>query len=104
MRFAGAGRAEEVDDFTAIDELELGKGQDAFAIERGLEGEVEAGEGLDRGEASHAQRGLDAAGLAHAQFFGEQSVDQLEGAGFAAFELAHGVIKHFQGPRHPEGD
>jgi len=27
MRFAGAGRAEEVDDFTAIDELELGKGE-----------------------------------------------------------------------------
>ena len=62
MRFAGAGRAEEVDDLTAIDELELGEGEDALAVERGLEGEVEAGEGLDRREAAHAQRRLDTTG------------------------------------------
>jgi hypothetical protein len=48
MRFAGAGRPEEVDDLAALDELELGQREDALAIERGLEREVEAGEGLIR--------------------------------------------------------
>jgi hypothetical protein len=43
MRFAGAGRPEKVNDLAAVDELELGEGEDALAIERGLEGEVEAG-------------------------------------------------------------
>ena len=32
----------------AVDELELGERHDAVLVERGLEGEVEAGEGLDR--------------------------------------------------------
>src|SRR6266704_2141410 len=104
MRFAGAGGPKEVDDLAAIDELELGEGEDALAIERRLEGEVEAGEGLDRGETPHAQRGLDAAGLAHAQLLGEQRVDQLESAGFAAFELAHGMIEQLQRPWHSQRD
>ena len=51
MRFAGARGPKEVDDLAAIDELEFGEGEDALAIERGLRGEVEAGEGLDCGEA-----------------------------------------------------
>jgi hypothetical protein len=81
-----------VDDLAVIDELELGQGQDTLAIERGLEREVEAGEGLDRGQGSHAQRRLDAAGLSHAQLLGEQRVDQLDGAGFAALELVLGTV------------
>ena len=52
MALAGAGRAEEVDDLGAVDELELGERQDAVAVERGLEGEVEAGERLDGGAAA----------------------------------------------------
>jgi hypothetical protein len=51
MRFAGAGWPEEVDDLAVIDKLELGQGEDTLAIKRGLEREVEAGEGLDRGQA-----------------------------------------------------
>jgi hypothetical protein len=47
MRFAGAGWPEEVDDLAALDELEFGQGQNALAIERRLEGEVEAVERLD---------------------------------------------------------
>jgi hypothetical protein len=42
MAFAGAGRPEQMDDFGTVDELELGERQDAVAVERGLEGEVEA--------------------------------------------------------------
>jgi hypothetical protein len=33
MRFAGAGWGEEVDDLTAIDELELGESEEALAVE-----------------------------------------------------------------------
>ena len=54
MALAGAGRTEEMHHLGAVDELELGERQDAVAVERGLEGEVEAGERLDRGEARHA--------------------------------------------------
>jgi hypothetical protein len=35
-----------MDHFRAVDELELGERQDAALVERGLEGEVEAGECL----------------------------------------------------------
>ena len=104
MRFAGAGRAEEMDDLKAIDELELGEGEDALAVERGLEGEVKAGERLDRGEAPHAQRRLDTTVLAHRQLLGEEHVDQLERAGLPAFELAHRMIEHFQRPWHSQSD
>src|SRR5450759_3670064 len=49
MALAGAGLADEVDDLVPIDEVEAGQGHDAGAVERGLEREVEAGQGLDRG-------------------------------------------------------
>ena len=48
----------------AVDEVELGECQDAVAVERRLEGEVEAGECLDGREPRHHQRGLDAPVLA----------------------------------------
>ena len=51
VTLAGAGLADEVDDLMAVDEVELGQRQDAVAVERGLEREVEAGQGLDAGAA-----------------------------------------------------
>ena len=47
MGFAGARRSDEMNGFGAIDELQLGERHDAVPVERGLEGEVEAGERLD---------------------------------------------------------
>lgn len=52
MTLAGTGRTEEMYHFGAVDEGELGERKDALPVERRLEGEVEAGERLDRGEAS----------------------------------------------------
>ena len=49
--------------------------QDAVAIERRLEGEVEAGERLDGGQPGQQQRGLDAAVLADSQFLDEQVIE-----------------------------
>ena len=76
MALAGAGRAEEVDDFATIDELQLGERHDTVFVERGLEGEVEAGERLDRGEARHHQRDLDAAVLTQRELLSEQHVSE----------------------------
>ena len=45
-----------MDRFGAIDKLQPGERQDTVPIERGLEGEVEAGQGLDAGQASHFER------------------------------------------------
>jgi hypothetical protein len=48
MALSGAGRAEEVEDLGAGDEVELGQREDAVAVEGGLQGEVEALERLRR--------------------------------------------------------
>jgi hypothetical protein len=53
VALARAGRPEQVDDLMAVDEVELGEGQDAVAVERRLEGEVEAGKRLDGREPGH---------------------------------------------------
>jgi hypothetical protein len=47
MRLAAARLAEEVDDLAPVDEIETGQGEDAVAVEGGLEREVESGERLD---------------------------------------------------------
>lgn len=63
MTFPGPGRAEEVQHFGAPDELKLRQRHDAVAIQRGLEEEVEAFEGLDRPKACSAYRDTDPAPL-----------------------------------------
>ena len=88
----------------AVDELELGEGQDTVAVERGLEGEVEAGQRLDGGEPGHHQRRLDAPALAHGQLLGEQGIDGVQRRDFAAFELADRPIEDFQRAGHPQAD
>jgi hypothetical protein len=45
VALAGPWWAKEVDHLVAIDEVELSKGENAVAVERRLEREVEAGEG-----------------------------------------------------------
>ena len=41
VALADAGRAEQVDSLAAVDEAELGQGEDTIAVETGLEAEVE---------------------------------------------------------------
>ena len=104
MTLAGSGRAEEVYDFATIDELQLGERHDAVFVERGLEGEVEAGERLDRREARHHQSDLDAAVLTQRELLGEQYVDGLDGGYLAAFEAAHDNIEDLDCPWHLQAD
>ena len=90
--------------FGAIDELQPGERQDAVLVERGLEGEVESGEGLDRREPRHLNRHFDAAVLADGELFGQQSVDGLDGADLAALDAAQGDVEDFEGARHLQSD
>ena len=76
---AGSRRAQQVDDLLAGDEGELGERQDAVAVERGLEGEVEAVEGLERAQPGGHQGDLDAPRLAHGQFLAEQLLERFQG-------------------------
>ena len=104
MRLAGSGRPYQMERFGAIDELQSGERQDAVPVERGLEGEVETGERLDRRQPGHLDRHPDAAVLARGQLFGEQGVDGLDGADLAALDAAQGDVEDFQRPRHLQGD
>ncbi len=104
MRFPGAGRAEEMHDLGAGHEIELGERQDAIAVERGLEGEVEALDRLGRGEPGGLECDADATGLAGGVLLGQQGVDGVERADLATLKLAHGVVKRFQRTRHAQAD
>jgi len=75
MALAGAGRTEEMHHLGAVDEGELCECEDMLSVERGLEGEVEADERLDGGEASQRQRRLDAAALADSQLLDEELIE-----------------------------
>ena len=100
----GPGRAEEMDDLGAGDEVELGQRQDAVAIERGLEGEVEALQRLRRRQPRGLERDADASGLADGVFLGEQAVDRLERGDLAMLHPPDGVVQGFQRARHAQPD
>ena len=105
MALSGSGRADEMQDLGAIDEAEFGERHDAVLIERRLEGEVEAGERFDGGQARHDERRLDATVLAQGELLSEQGVDRFERGHsiLAAFKAPHGV-EDFDGARHFEAD
>ena len=76
----------------------------AVAVERGLEGEVEAVECLGRREAGGLERDRDPAALAGGMLLGQQAVDGLERGELAALDPAHGVVEGLQGPGHAQAD
>ena len=102
--FAAPRLPNEVDDLMAVDELELGQGEDAVAVERGLEREVEAGQGLDGEQPAHLERGPDPPALAQGQFLTQQRLQRLRRADLTAFQAAQDMIEHLQRPRHLEAD
>jgi hypothetical protein len=93
-----------MDRLVAINEVELGEGHDAVAVERGLEGEVKPAQGLDGDQPAHLQGGPDASPLPQGQFLAEQGVDGFQGRDLAALDPAQDVLDHFQSARHVETD
>src|SRR3954468_3346003 len=104
VTFAGAGRAKEMYDFFAIDELQLGQRHNAVLVERRLEGKVEACECLDGGEPGHDESGLDAPVLAQHQFLREQRIDGLDRGDLALLDATQSDIQDLDGARHLEPD
>src|SRR5215213_6526042 len=84
--------------------LSSASAEDAVAIERGLEGEVEALECFDRGEARHQERCLDAAVLAQGEFLDEDLVEGADAVDLALLDAPQGGIEHFECAGHPEPD
>ena len=104
MALAGAGWAEQMHDLGAVDELQLGERQDAVAIERGLEGEVEAGERFDGGQPRQQQRGLDPAILAHRHFLDQQVIECFDRVDLTLLDLRKAGVQHLEGARHTQRD
>ncbi|MGY4183072.1 hypothetical protein ACVIHH_008363 [Bradyrhizobium sp. USDA 4518] len=101
---AGAGRPKQTDHLCAVDELQFGKPQDATAIERGLECEVEAGEGFDAGQARHSQRGADTAIDAQRQLLDKQLIERLNPGDLTLFDSPQRGVQYFQRTWHLECD
>jgi hypothetical protein len=70
----------------------------------GWKAKSEACQRLDRGQAGHLQRRLDATALADGELLGKQGLDRLEGAEPAALDLLDQVIERLQRPRHAQGN
>src|SRR3954453_4455484 len=104
MTFSTARLTNEVDDLMAVDELELGQGEDAVAVERGLEREVKTGQGLDGEQPAHLERGADPPALAQGQFLAEHRLQSFGRADLATLQAAQDMIKPLQRPRHLEAD
>src|ERR1700731_3607986 len=79
---------------------QLGERHDAVPVERGLEREVEAGEGLDGGEPRHDEGHLHAPALTQSELLGEQGVDGFQRVHFAALDPAHRGVEDFDGAWH----
>ena len=98
-------RIQEFADRYGATVFDVGEGiSHQILVERGLEGEVEAGQRLDGEQTSHFQRCPDPAALAQAQLLTEQGVDRFQGGDLAALELAQRVLQHLERTGHLEPD
>lgn len=92
MNQARAVRA--VDGLAPVDEVESRQRQDAVAVERGLEGEVEAGERLHARDARRQQRHLHPRVRAQRQLLGQQHVDGVHRTDLLLLDSAQQMVEH----------
>jgi hypothetical protein len=104
MRLAAAGLPNEVKDLMAVDELELGQGENAVTVERGLEREVKAGQGFDGEQPAHLECGPHPPALAQGQFLTQQGLQGFWSTDLTALQTAQDMIEHLQRPRHFKAD
>src|SRR5689334_16267673 len=79
VRFADAGRPEEDHILASLDEAELMQTFNLLAPQRGLEGEVEVAQLLDRRQPTGPHRGLQASIIAELNLRRQQLLDRLRG-------------------------
>ena len=104
MTLAGSGRAEQVHRLGPLDELQLRQGHDPVAIERRLEGKVEAFQGLDRNQPRGVQGDSHPSILTRGVFLDQQRVDGFDNSDFPLFQAAQGLIEDLQCSWHAQGD
>ena len=75
---------------------ELVQTLDLLALDRGLEGEVEGLQGLDRWQAGGAHRGLQPPVVAQGDLRREQPVNGIRGCHTAAVDVAEDAIDGFE--------
>ena len=79
VTFASAGRADEEDVFVTFKEVSGCEVVDLFAVDAGIEAEVEAVEGAQFAEVGGFSAALDHALLAHVEFVLEDEFEELQG-------------------------
>src|ERR1700733_1384140 len=104
MAFSSSRRPYEMDDFGAIDELQLGERHDAIFVQRGLERKVEAGKRLDCGQARHLESHFDATVLSYCEFLNKKKIDVFDRRRFAALHAAYRDVEDLEGARHLQTD
>ncbi len=97
VRLADAGGPEEDDVLPALDEAEFVQGVDLFALDRGLEAEVELGQRLERGQSDGTHGGGKAAAVAQRDLGGEKLLHGLGGGGSASIHARQDVVERLQG-------
>jgi hypothetical protein len=102
MRLAYAGRAEQDDILSALDEAERVQALDLFALHTRLETEVEVSEGFDRGQSCRAHRGLEAPRIAELDVRAEELINRLAAGELAGVAAPEDVIERFERAGHLE--
>ena len=100
MGLADAGRTEEDDVFSPLDEAELVEALHLLATERRLEGKIKLGEPLDGGQPTGAHRGLQASVVAQLNLRVEQLLDRLGGRERRAIDAVEDRIEGLERARH----
>ena len=96
------GRAEQDHVLASIDEAELVQAVDLFALDAGLEGEVELIERLHRGQPGGAHGGFEPAVVAQRDLGAEQLLDGLGRGDRAAIDLGQDAVDGLERAGHPE--
>src|SRR5262249_14741888 len=93
-----------VNDLGTVDKIETGERHDPVAVERGLEREVKAGQGLNDGQPGHPQCRFDSTVLTQAEFFSEKIVARFDAVDFTLLDAAERGVDDLERARHLQAD
>ena len=100
VRLSHAGRAEEDDVLLALQKAQFVERVDLLALDRGLEGEVEAPERLHVWQAAGAHGGLEATAVAKRDLSGQELLDRLGRSRLPPVDPGQHAVERLQGAGH----